>query len=290
LGVVLLASMEAEWSVYAWARAVVGAVGALTAVMATLIAQTRADRKGALAYAISASVGQIYIVLALGYVDIALVVSFGHAAYRMKQILLAPDVLARFTESRAQLDGSPDADGWGLLSPPSWLYSVSWALRRLDLEISSFFRLPVASTRTWPRWNLSFPVVMSVSVGILLVSGLPFTPLTVASHRSYEAILLTRPMIAITLGLGRCALAVLLVRILLSHVMVPAVDSELSPEEHLDDLSPALSPVTRRQISRLDDVAGGKPLEVALEVSGSDLSKSQELEGSDLRRLPPRYS
>jgi hypothetical protein len=127
-------------------------------------------------------------------------------------------------------------------------------------------------------------------VGILLVSGLPFTPLTVASHRSYEAILLTRPMIAITLGLGRCALAVLLVRILLSHVMVPAVDSELSPEEHLDDLSPALSPVTRRQISRLDDVAGGKPLEVALEVSGSDLSKSQELEGSDLRRLPPRYS
>jgi hypothetical protein len=290
LGVVLLASMEAEWSVYAWARAVVGAVGALTAVMATLIAQTRADRKGALAYAISASVGQIYIVLALGYVDIALVVSFGHAAYRMKQILLAPDVLASFTESRAQLNGSPDADGWGLLSPPSWLYSVSWALRRLDLEISSFFRLPVASTRTWPRWNLSFPVVMSVSVGILLVSGLPFTPLTVASHRSYEAILLTRPMIAITLGLGRCALAVLLVRILLSHVMVPAVDSELSPEEHLDDLSPALSPVTRRQISRLDDVAGGKPLEVALEVSGSDLSKSQELEGSDLRRLPPRYS
>jgi NADH:ubiquinone oxidoreductase subunit 5 (subunit L)/multisubunit Na+/H+ antiporter MnhA subunit len=125
LGVVLLASMEAEWSVYAWARAVVGAVGALTAVMATLIAQTRADRKGALAYAISASVGQIYIVLALGYVDIALVVSFGHAAYRMKQILLAPDVLASFTESRAQLDGSPDADGWGLLSPPSWLYSVS---------------------------------------------------------------------------------------------------------------------------------------------------------------------
>jgi NAD(P)H-quinone oxidoreductase subunit 5 len=77
IGVVLLATNPELWLCYDWAAMAVGGVGALTAVSSGLIAHTCADRKGAIAYATSATLGQIFVVLSLGYTDAALALCLG---------------------------------------------------------------------------------------------------------------------------------------------------------------------------------------------------------------------
>jgi NADH:ubiquinone oxidoreductase subunit 5 (subunit L)/multisubunit Na+/H+ antiporter MnhA subunit len=90
-----------------------GSVGALSAVHGTLVSKTRSERKGALANATSATVGLIFVTLACGYPDLALLMSFGHSAFRMRQIMRAPNTIA-------------DANNlpWPR-SMPTWLYRIT---------------------------------------------------------------------------------------------------------------------------------------------------------------------
>jgi NADH-quinone oxidoreductase subunit L len=59
VGVVLLASRADIWMSFDWARTSLGVIGACTAVYAGLVSQIHADRKGALAYATSSTLGLI---------------------------------------------------------------------------------------------------------------------------------------------------------------------------------------------------------------------------------------
>jgi hypothetical protein len=55
--------------------------------------QIRADRKGAIAFAASGTVGWLYIILALGSPDAALILAFAHAVLRTLQILRSHNAL-----------------------------------------------------------------------------------------------------------------------------------------------------------------------------------------------------
>jgi NADH:ubiquinone oxidoreductase subunit 5 (subunit L)/multisubunit Na+/H+ antiporter MnhA subunit len=68
-------------------------VGTLTALVSGLTAQVRADRKGGIAGATSGTVGLLYIVLAFGYTDAALVLAGAHAVLRTLQILRAHNAI-----------------------------------------------------------------------------------------------------------------------------------------------------------------------------------------------------
>eukprot|EP00659_Diplonema_papillatum_P012106 gene12106-18705_t len=87
LGVVLLATTMPMWIGYDFARITLTCGGLTTAVFSGLVCKIRADRKGAVAYATSGTIGLIMVVLAAGYGDVALLLSFGHAAFRIMQIL-----------------------------------------------------------------------------------------------------------------------------------------------------------------------------------------------------------
>merc|ERR1719456_1741198 len=80
-GIILLASTTPMWFEFDWARCVVASLGATTAVHAGLVANIRADRKGSLASATSATLGMLFVMLAAGYTDAALVLSLGHAVF-----------------------------------------------------------------------------------------------------------------------------------------------------------------------------------------------------------------
>jgi hypothetical protein len=88
--VVLLAQTMPMWFEFEWARAALAAVGVATAIQATLIANVRADRKGSIASSTAATVGVIFVVLAAGYDEAALLLALGHSCFRMNQILRAP--------------------------------------------------------------------------------------------------------------------------------------------------------------------------------------------------------
>ena len=133
-GVVLLVIAQDYWYTFTWARICVGLVGTITAINAGLIANLRADRKGGLGTAIAATVGLLYLLLAIGFFDITLFLALGHATFRVIQILRAPNVIMERHSLRARLGPTP-------VSPaaiPEWLFRFAWRLHRFDMEI----RLP----------------------------------------------------------------------------------------------------------------------------------------------------
>ena len=84
---------------------IVGLVGGLSAIYATLIARVQSDVKSALAYAALTQVGIIVLEVALGLHRIAFVHMVGHACFRLLQFLSAPNVLHDLHELENRLGG-----------------------------------------------------------------------------------------------------------------------------------------------------------------------------------------
>lgn len=125
VGVVLLTSTMPLWFEFDWARLTLTCVGLTTAVYSSLCGKIRADRKGAIAHATSATLGLICVVLAAGYPELALLLSLGHASFRMAQILRAPNAMAEWHFLRSALGERP----WPKVMP-HWLYRMAWIFHR----------------------------------------------------------------------------------------------------------------------------------------------------------------
>ena len=67
-------------------RCFLGVWGGISAIAAGLVAHVRPDRKGSLGFAAAATVGLLYVVCAVGYTDLALLMAFGHAVFRSHQL------------------------------------------------------------------------------------------------------------------------------------------------------------------------------------------------------------
>jgi uncharacterized protein len=224
IGVVLLASTTSLWFPLDWARIVLGSLGLYTAVSSGLVSKIRADRKGALAYATSSTLGLIYVTLALGYPDLALAMSLGHSAFRINQILRAPGVIGDTQRMR-------DALGESLPWPrrvPDLLYETAWRLHRIDTDlhlvhvlhrVANGLRLPQQLHLTkWSRW--------AVVSGGLTVAGLPFTPLSHAVEEYLLYLLPVHPAAASAIMLGHAAVSILTMRFLLVSVLSNGHDTE----------------------------------------------------------------
>lgn len=86
MGVTMLAISMPHWFPYTWARIAVGVWGGFTAIYASSIAQTLSDRKGPIAYMAAASIGQLFVILAIGWWEAALLLAIAHALYRINQV------------------------------------------------------------------------------------------------------------------------------------------------------------------------------------------------------------
>jgi hypothetical protein len=215
VGVVLLTSTMPLWFGYDWARFTLAAIGSITAVHSTLISKIRSDRKGSLARATSATIGLIFVILALGHQDLALLLSLGHAAFRMTQILYAPNVITHTQNLRAALGESP----WPK-QVPDWLYKAVWGLRRVDSDFHLINvlhwmsrKLPI---KPQPRSKLEQWAITAVSI---VLAGFPFTPVTHYLEHTFEELLLTHPVYAGAGMLAHFAVSVFLIRYVLLNVL-----------------------------------------------------------------------
>jgi NADH-quinone oxidoreductase subunit L len=80
---------------------VIGLIGALSAVYASLVGRTRSDAKTMLAYATISQVGIIYIEIALGFTNFALFHMVTHASMRTYQFLRSSSLIQDFFENPA---------------------------------------------------------------------------------------------------------------------------------------------------------------------------------------------
>ncbi len=93
IGVFLLMRTYPFWEDMLWAKIVIITIGALTGVVATLIARVQPTVKTQIAYSSAAQIGIIFIEVALGLHILALVHFAGNAFLRTYQLLVSPSVL-----------------------------------------------------------------------------------------------------------------------------------------------------------------------------------------------------
>ena len=203
-------------STNAAARAVLAAVGLLTAGHNSLVSRIRPDRKGAIARATSATLGLLFVLLAAGFRDVVLLLALGHASLRMIQILRAPNAIADSAALRAALGYSP----WPILVP-DWLYKFAWSLYRIDTD----FHLLSLLQRLSGLLQISKPLALSrlqqwvVTAAGVVIAGAPFTPLSHALEEAIVELLHSAPWAAGGLMAAHFAVSVMVVRFLFVSVL-----------------------------------------------------------------------
>merc|ERR1712176_1431390 len=175
-------------------------------IIAGLIAKIRADRKGQVGSATAATLGVIYTIVAAGYMDSALVVSFGHAALRMIQILRSPNIILDHHHLHSAL-GHDDMEP---LASSERMYRLSWAFYRINTDLV----LPplVHVLRHSQRLVTSLLVVLAgsplrlkrhsqwlVTSLLVVLAGMPFTPLYQMEELFVTQLLHTQPYLAASL-------------------------------------------------------------------------------------------
>jgi NADH-quinone oxidoreductase subunit L len=93
IGVFLLLRTHPFWEDMLWAEIVIIVIGAITAIMATMIARVQPTVKTQIAYSSAAQIGLMFIEIALGFHWLVLVHFAGNAFLRTYQLLVSPSVL-----------------------------------------------------------------------------------------------------------------------------------------------------------------------------------------------------
>ena len=93
IGVFLLLRTHPFWEDMLWAKIIIIVIGALTAIIATLIARVQPTVKTQIAYSSAAQIGLMFIEVAIGWHWLVLVHFAGNAFLRTYQLLVSPSVL-----------------------------------------------------------------------------------------------------------------------------------------------------------------------------------------------------
>lgn len=93
IGVFLLLRTHPFWEDLFWAKALIIAVGAATAIVATMIARVQPTVKTQIAYSSAAQIGLMFIEVAIGWHWLVLIHFAGNAFLRTYQLLVSPSVL-----------------------------------------------------------------------------------------------------------------------------------------------------------------------------------------------------
>jgi uncharacterized protein YbcC (UPF0753/DUF2309 family) len=216
VGIILLCSTMPLWHVYHGANVVLGSVGLFTAAYSSLLSKIRSDRKGAIANATSATIGLIFVVLALGYRDLALLLSLGHATFRIIQVLRSPNAITDANRMKDALGYAP----WPRIVPP-WLYKFTWTLHQFVSDFQLVHVLQMLTRRVPMERSLHLSKVQQWALTGLMVAlaGAPFTPVSHFLEEFLMEVLPHHPMLAGGLMLAHLGFSVVLIRFLLLNVL-----------------------------------------------------------------------
>jgi NADH:ubiquinone oxidoreductase subunit 5 (subunit L)/multisubunit Na+/H+ antiporter MnhA subunit len=93
IGVFLLLRTHPFWEDMLWAKIIIITIGAITAIVATLIARVQPTVKTQIAYSSAAQIGLMFIEIAIGWHWLVLIHFAGNAFLRTYQLLVSPSVL-----------------------------------------------------------------------------------------------------------------------------------------------------------------------------------------------------
>ena len=193
-GALLLLRMSPLWSTDIWPNFIIGAVGAIGALLGAGSARIQTSIKGRLAMASVSQVGIIFVEISLGYYTLALYHITAHALYRSVQLIISPSIVSYFFDfgskesSRIRLSRLP-IEGYLPQRLRSTLYVLAMQDYFSDLSENLTFDRLLRGMSTLPAimtFLLSL-VILYISFGVFYVvaaSGLYFSLLALrTSHR-----------------------------------------------------------------------------------------------------------
>lgn len=116
MGVFLLIRTMPIWYLTPGFPVMVGVIGVLTAVIATLAAQVQSNIKGQIGYASVAQVGIMLIELSLGLTMVAFIHAIGNAFLRMAQLLVSSSILATHVQMQTAVKNLGKLQRFSLLA------------------------------------------------------------------------------------------------------------------------------------------------------------------------------
>ncbi len=165
IGVFLLLRTHPFWEDMLWAKITDIIIGALTAIIATMIARVQPTVKTQIAYSSAAQIGLMFIEVALGFHWLVLIHFAGNAFLRTYQLLVSPSVLNYLVHHQFFHYTSPKQKVISKIKASVYMLGIKeW---NLDSMMFTYLWSPFK----WLGKKLQF-LQSRVSMGILIITGL----------------------------------------------------------------------------------------------------------------------
>ena len=132
LGVFLLLRTFPLWQYSHEARIIMGIMGGLTAIMASMITMVQSTGKSQIAYASCAQLGLMFVEISLGFHELAIVHFACNALFRTYQLLSSPSMMSYWVKKQFYEYIPNTSRAYGFLS-------VKWRNTLFTLAVSEFF-------------------------------------------------------------------------------------------------------------------------------------------------------
>lgn len=165
IGVFLLLRTHPFWEDMLWAKITIITIGALTAILATLIARVQPTVKTQIAYSSAAQIGLMFIEVAMGFHWLVLIHFAGNAFLRTYQLLVSPSVLNYLVHHQYFHYVSP------VQKTVSKLKASLYMLNIKEWNLDSMMFTYLWSPFKWVGKQLQF-LQSGIIIGILTLAGL----------------------------------------------------------------------------------------------------------------------
>lgn len=194
IGVFLLLRTHPFWEDMAWAKAVIIVIGALTAIIATMIARVQPTVKTQIAYSSAAQIGLMFIEVALGFHWLVLIHFAGNAFLRTYQLLVSPSVLNYLVHHQFFHYTKPEQKAVSRLKAALFMLSIKeWNLDTI------MFRY-VWSPFKWLGKKMEF-LQSGVLIVVLEVAGVVLVAAGYSSPGIFQSVQPVLPIVLISIAL-----------------------------------------------------------------------------------------
>ncbi len=194
IGVFLLLRTHPFWEDMLWAKITIIVIGALTAIIATLIARVQPTVKTQIAYSSAAQIGLMFIEVAIGWHWLVLVHFAGNAFLRTYQLLVSPSVLNYLVHHQYFHYTPPTQKSVSKINASLYMLGIK------EWNLDSIMFTYVWSPFKWIGKQVQF-LQSAIFTGILIVAGLGLLILGYTNQHLIPSLGGTLPIILMSIAL-----------------------------------------------------------------------------------------
>ncbi|CAN5657459.1 hypothetical protein BH10BAC2_BH10BAC2_01420 [soil metagenome] len=195
IGVFLLLRTHPFWEDMLWAKITIIVLGALTAIVATMIARVQPTVKTQIAYSSAAQIGLMFIEVALGFHWLVLLHFAGNAFLRTYQLLVSPSVLNYLVHHQYFHYILPKQKPVSKIKASLYILNVKeW---NLDTLMFTYLWNPFK----WLGKKLQF-LQANIFIGVLTATGFVFLMLGYTNRSMLSSLSSALPIILISIALA----------------------------------------------------------------------------------------